>query len=146
MTQQKSTSGSLKGVAFHSMMPAMNSLLGNVIKQRLASLGETQEWLAEKCNVSKNAVSKWISTGKISRAKAIVAAQSLGLTVDQLLGQPMSTVSPPAETTLERLDTQEKRLLELYRQSTKDGKMMIYGAATVAPKEADAGALLPRPQ
>lgn len=146
MAQQKSTLGSLKGLKFHSMMPAMNSLLGNIIKQRLADLDETQEWLAEKCGVSKNAVSKWIKVGKISRANAVEAARVLGLTVDQLLGQSLVDVSPPSETTLERLDVQEKRLLELYRQSTKDGKLMIYGAATVAPKESDNGLLFPRPQ
>jgi hypothetical protein len=38
------------------------------------------------------------------------------------------------ETTLERLDANEKRLLELYRRATKDGRTMIYGAAVVAPK------------
>lgn len=42
-------------------------------------------------------------------------------------------------TTLERLDVDEKRLLELYRRSTKDGKTIIFGAATVAPKTDDLG-------
>lgn len=144
MAQQKSTLGSLKAWEIGPMMPPMNSPFGNIIKQRLADLKRTQEWLAEECGVSKNAVSKWIRDGKISRANAVEAARALGLTVDQLLGQALVDASPPSETTLERLDVQEKRLLELYRQATKDGKLMIYGAASVAPKESDTGLLFPR--
>jgi transcriptional regulator with XRE-family HTH domain len=144
MAQQKSTFSLLKALDFGPMMPPMNSPFGNIIKQRLSDLKKTQEWLAEECGVSKNAVSKWIRDGKISRANAVEAARALGLTVDQLLGQALVDVSPPAETTLERLDAQEKRLLDLYRHATKDGKLMIYGAASVAPKDSDAGILFPR--
>lgn len=39
------------------------------------------------------------------------------------------------ETTMERLNWKEKRLLELYRRATKDGRTMIYDAAIVAPKQ-----------
>jgi hypothetical protein len=57
---------------------------------------------------------------------------------------PLADVSAPSETTLERLDADEKRILELYRRATKDGKMMIFGAATVAPKESEFELSLPR--
>lgn len=118
------------------------SELGRIIRARLLELGETQEWLAEQVGVSKNAVSKWIRDGKVSRANAIEAARVLKLTSDQLLlGSPLTDVSPPAETTLERVNVEEKRLLELYRQATRDGKLMIHGAATVAPKNSVFGAL-----
>lgn len=50
-------------------------------------------------------------------------------------GTPLANASSSNETTLERLDGDEKRLLELYRRATKDGKLMIYGAASVAPKD-----------
>lgn len=122
-------------------MPPMSEL-GRIIRARLLELGETQEWLAEQVGVSKNAVSKWIRDGKVSRANAIEAARVLKLTSDQLLlGSPLTDVSPPAETTLERVNVEEKRLLELYRQATRDGKLMIYGAAMVAPKNSVFGAL-----
>ena len=125
----------------------MTTKLGSTIKSRLAELGRTQEWLAGETGVSKNAVSKWIRDGKISRVNAIAAAKALGLSADQLLlGQPLADVSPPAETTLERLDAKEKHLLELYRRASRDGKLMIYGAATVAPKEADSDTTFTRPQ
>jgi hypothetical protein len=38
------------------------------------------------------------------------------------------------EVTIERFDAGEKKLIELYRRASKDGKMIILGAATVAPK------------
>ena len=132
---------------FQLTMPAMTSPLGKIIKARLSELSKTQEWLAEKTSVSKNAVSKWIRDGKISRENAVSVARVLGLTNDQLLlGQPLVDVSPPNETTLERLDADEKRLIELYRRATRDGRLMIYGAATVAPKEGDSDTSVPRPQ
>lgn len=134
--QEISTLGLLKVRVFPPKMPPMTSKLGKIIKARLADLGETQEWLAEQAGVSKNAVSKWIKTGQISRENAINAARCLRVTSDQLLlGEPLVDVSSPAETTIERLDADEKRVLDLYRAATKDGKMMILGAATVAPKD-----------
>lgn len=38
------------------------------------------------------------------------------------------------EITLERFDAEERKIIDLYRRSSKDGKMIILGAATVAPK------------
>lgn len=117
-------------------MPAMTSPLGKIIKTRLADLGETQEWLAEETGVSKNAVSKWIRTGQISRISAIAAAKALRITSDQLLlGQALVDVSASTATTLERLDGDEKRILELYRTATKEGKLMLLGAASAVPKD-----------
>jgi transcriptional regulator with XRE-family HTH domain len=134
--QEQSTLGLLKAGRIHHKMPPMTSPLGKIIKGRLGDLGETQEWLAEQLGVSKNAVSKWIKTGQISRENAIAAARVLRLTSDQLLlGEVLTDVSSTNETTLERLDADEKRILDLYRAATKDGKMMIYGAASVAPKD-----------
>ena len=128
-------------------MPAMTSPLGKIIKARLGELSKTQEWLAERTDVSKNAVSKWIRDGKISRENAVSVARVLELTNDQLLlGQPLVDVSLSNETTLERLDAEEKRLIELYRRATRDGRLMIYGAATVAPKESKSETSFPRTQ
>lgn len=136
MTQQQLTSGLLKPARIHHKMPPMTSQLGKIIKARLAEIGNTQEWLAEQVGVSKTAVSKWIRTGQVSRANAIEVSRQLGISSDQLLrGEPVTDVSLPNRTTLDRLDADEKRVLDLYRAATKDGKMMILGAATVAPKD-----------
>lgn len=66
------------------------SPLGKTIISRLKSLDHTQAWLAEQVEVSENAVSKWILTGKISRKNSIKAAEALGMSVTQLLN-PSST-------------------------------------------------------
>jgi transcriptional regulator with XRE-family HTH domain len=144
--QAQLPAGLLPVPGIQSKMPAMNSLMGNIIKKRLAEMRKTQEWLAEACGVSKVAVSKWIRGGSMTNANSIAAARALGLTIDQLMGQALVDVSAESETTLERLNSEEKRILELYRRATKDGKLMIYGAATVAPKENESGISFPRPQ
>lgn len=61
--------------------------IGKTIKARLKALGKTQAWLAEQCGVSEQAVSKWISTGVISRENSIEAAKHLEISVAQLLNQ-----------------------------------------------------------
>jgi plasmid maintenance system antidote protein VapI len=133
--QQISTTGGLKVAGFPLNIAAMSEL-GKIIKARLRELGETQEWLAEQVSVSKNAVSKWVREGKISRENAIKVSQVLNLSADRLLlGESTIDATAALETTLERLDADEKRLLDLYRRATKDGKLMVYGAAMVAPKE-----------
>ncbi len=43
--------------------------------------------------------------------------------------------------TIERFDAEELKIVELYRRADKDGRMIIFGAATVAPK----GEMLPIP-
>lgn len=62
----------------------MNAL-GQSIKLKLSALRKSQGWLAEQAGVSDNAVSKWIKTGKISREKAVLVAQALSCSVDDLL-------------------------------------------------------------
>jgi transcriptional regulator with XRE-family HTH domain len=132
--QQISTSSTLKLPAFQLNILAMSEI-GKIIKGRVKELGKTQEWLAEQVGVSKAAVSKWVRDGKISRESAIKVSQVLEISADRLLlGQAASDAPAPNETTLERLNSDEKRLLELYRRATSDGQLMIYGAAMVAPK------------
>lgn len=135
--QQISTSSTLKVPAFQLNIPAMSEI-GKIIKGRVKELGKTQEWLAEQVGVSKAAVSKWVQKGEISRENAIRVSQVLQLSADRLLlGQQASDAPAPNETTLERLNADEKRLLELYRRANRDGQLMIYGAAMVAPKSAE---------
>ncbi len=62
------------------------SALGARIKNRLEHLGRDQAWLAEKAEVSNNAVSKWMWVGQISRKNAQKVADILGISIDALLG------------------------------------------------------------
>lgn len=50
-------------------------------------------------------------------------------------GGSVVDVSPSRETSLDRLDAEEKALLEFFRSATRVGKTMILGAASVAPKD-----------
>jgi hypothetical protein len=50
-------------------------------------------------------------------------------------GHGLVDVSSPDETTLERLNGPEKRLLERYRRASKKGRLMIDAAADVAPRD-----------
>lgn len=74
----------------------MNAL-GQTIKSRLSALGKTQGWLAERADVSHNAVSKWIKTGKISRENAVLVAQALSCSVDELLLGDVDDLAPETD-------------------------------------------------
>jgi transcriptional regulator with XRE-family HTH domain len=50
----------------------------------------------------------------------------------------MEDVSLSSETTLERLNAREKMIIELYRRSSEEGKLMIYGACKAAAEYNDA--------
>lgn len=49
----------------------------------------------------------------------------------------LEQASAQPTTTLERLDAAEKSILELYRRSTDDGKIMIHRTASAVPKAED---------
>jgi transcriptional regulator with XRE-family HTH domain len=118
----------------------MENSVGKVISARLKQLEKKQAWLAEKTQVSINAVSKWIRTGKISRENIPLVAQALGISTDQLLKPTaIATADGPAFTTkLDRLDFDEAELIDIYRGATDDQKKMIIAAARIATKPASA--------
>jgi hypothetical protein len=116
--------------------PGMDNPVGKIIKQRLRSLKKTQGWLAEEAEVSNTAVSKWIRTGKISRENAIVVAQILEISLDDLVGSSSeSTVDGPSMS-LVYVDREELRLLTAYREATEMGQALISAAADGAPRKA----------
>jgi plasmid maintenance system antidote protein VapI len=84
-------------LGFH---PLGMSPIGKVILKELKRLDRTQAWLAEQVGVSENAVSKWIATGKMSRANMAKVAPLLGVSSDQLLN--------PSET--DELDREWRKL------------------------------------
>jgi transcriptional regulator with XRE-family HTH domain len=108
---------------------------GKIIKTRLQDLKKKQAWLAEKAGVSINAVSKWTKTGKLAREHVQAVADALEISADELLaGTPILELVPAGDTTIERLNANEKHLLELYRRSTDVGKMGVIGMAESVPK------------
>lgn len=120
----------------------MSAEIGKLIRSKLKSMGKTQGWLAEEMKSPKrpsglsiNAISKWMKTGKVARENVQQLADILGLSADQLLaGDSGLELVLPGETTIERLDPDEKQLLDLYRGSTKDGKLALMGMAMITPK------------
>jgi transcriptional regulator with XRE-family HTH domain len=132
---QSSTASWLKVAGIQPKITAMKNQTGKIIKDRLEALEKTQGWLAEKAGVSINAVSKWTKDGKIGRKNVPVVAEALGLTTDQLLiGAVVLDEVPTGDETLERLNSEERHLIELYRGATQDGRTMILGTAGLAPK------------
>lgn len=76
----------------HPISPA-----GQVILDRLEALKQTQQWLADKVEVSKNAVTKWIRTGQIARENLPEITKWLELkTIDELVrpGMPEGGETP----------------------------------------------------
>lgn len=122
----------------------MSIKTGKIIKARLKAMGKTQGWLAESVKtpekpdgVSINAVSKWTKTGKIARDHVQLVADLLEITTDELLAGSLAVEeAPPAETRIERLNAEEKELVDLHRISIKEGQDMIMSAARHAPKKA----------
>jgi len=80
-------------------------------------------------------VSKWTLTGKISRSKAVLVAEVLGLSLDELLViENPKTANQPKSLALVYVDTEELYLLTLYRESAQDGRAFIIATAEDAPK------------
>jgi len=91
----------------------MENIIGSNIKIRLRELKKTQGWLAERIEVSDVAVTKWIRTGKVSRANLAKVAEVLQITTDKMLGNNETVV---VENEL------ELRLLQFYRGMSSNHK------------------------
>lgn len=73
---------------------SMNETLGKTIGNRLKDLKKSKDWLAETCEVSNAAVTKWIKTGKVSRENTIKVANALGISIDELLNEKIDGQDP----------------------------------------------------
>ncbi|MEI9883792.1 helix-turn-helix domain-containing protein [Atlantibacter hermannii] len=89
--------------------------------ERLTELnakGFSKTEMAKIANVSKQAVTGWFRTGKISKESALAIADTAGVSVAWLLGEDVSEK--------DGLKPDEQRLLELYRQlPSEEQKNMI---------------------
>jgi transcriptional regulator with XRE-family HTH domain len=65
----------------------MGNHLGIYVKEKLRDLGKKQTELAEFCGVSDNAVAKWIRTGQITIDNAVMVADFLNCSLDDLVGR-----------------------------------------------------------
>lgn len=102
------------------------SPLGKVITGQLGHLRQSQAWLAERAEVSENAVSKWVRTGKISRANAENVASILNMSLDQLLGRSSEGRSDPDAEWRKLSPTLKAKLIAMVneiREISEDGEV-----------------------
>ena len=114
--------------------PGMNT---NGINQgliaRLTELNEkgfSKTEMAKVANVSKQAVTGWFRTGKISKQSALAIADAAGVSVPWLLGEDVGEK--------DGLKADEQRLLELYRQLPEDEQENMLRVFSIRLKELDA--------
>lgn len=99
--------------------------MGLAIRARLDELQKTQGWLAEELGVSNNAVSKWISTGKISRENSVAAARALEISVEELLGDSPRPAKRQEVESGEEMLRRAAEMLEVYRLASPNDRRRI---------------------
>jgi len=100
---------------------------------RLTELNEkgfSKTEMAKVANVSKQAVTGWFKTGKISKQSALAIADAAGVSVPWLLGEDVGEK--------DGLKADEQRLLELYRQLPEDERENMLRIFSIRLKELDA--------
>lgn len=117
--------------------PRMNTNDTNDTKHglvsRLTELNEkgfSKTEMAKVANVSKQAVTGWFKTGKISKQSALAIADAAGVSVPWLLGEDVGEK--------DGLKADEQRLLELYRQLPEDEQENMLRIFSIRLKELDA--------
>lgn len=96
----------------------------------LNSKGFSKTEMAKVANVSKQAVSNWFRTGKISKESALAIADAAGVSVPWLLGEDVGEI--------DGLKASEQRLLELFRQLPEDEQENMLRVFSIRLKELDA--------
>lgn len=95
----------------------------------LTGKGFSKTEMAKIANVSKQAVSGWFRTGKISKESALAIADAAGVSVPWLLGEDVGEK--------DGLKPDEKRLLELYRQLPSEEQQNMLRIFSIRLKELD---------
>lgn len=84
----------------------INGLVARLVELNAKGFSKTE--MAKIAGVSKQAVSGWFKTGRISKESALALADAAGVSVAWLLGEDVGEK--------DGLKPDEQRLLELYRQ------------------------------
>ncbi|MCL9630214.1 helix-turn-helix domain-containing protein [Enterobacter ludwigii] len=112
----KSTNACLpssKAIVYNSGMNTKDTNQGLITRlTELNKKGFSKTEMAKVANVSKQAVTGWFRTGKISKQSALAVAEAAGVSVPWLLGEDVGEK--------DGLKADEQRLLELYRQLPDD--------------------------
>lgn len=91
--------------------------------------GFSKTEMARVAGVSKQAVSSWFKTGRISKGSALAIADAAGVSVPWLLGEDVGEK--------DGLKPDEQRLLELYRQLPEEEQQNMMRIFSLRLKELD---------
>ena len=95
----------------------------------LSAKGFSKTEMAKIAGVSKQAVSGWFRTGRISKESALAVADAAGVSVPWLLGEDGGEI--------DGLKPDEQRLLELYRQLPEEEQQNMLRIVSLRLKELD---------
>lgn len=95
----------------------------------LNNKGFSKTEMAKVANVSKQAVTGWFRTGKMSKESALALADAAGVSVPWLLGEEVGKK--------DGLKADEQRLLELYRQLPEEEQKNMLRIFSIRLKELD---------
>ncbi|EDZ1885485.1 helix-turn-helix domain-containing protein [Salmonella enterica] len=119
-----------KAIIYNEAMS--DNTLTNGLISRLAELnkkGFSKTEMAKVAGVSKQAVSSWFKTGRISKSSALAIADAAGVSVPWLLGEDVGEK--------DGLKPDEQRLLELYRQLPEEEQQNMLRIVSLRLKELD---------
>jgi len=119
-----------KAIVYNQRMmkkDANESLISRLTELNAKGFSKTE--MAKVANVSKQAVTGWFRTGKISKESALAIADAAGVSVPWLLGEEVGEK--------DGLKPDEQRLLELYRQLPEEEKMNMLRIFALRLKELD---------
>ncbi|EBD0350212.1 helix-turn-helix domain-containing protein [Salmonella enterica] len=119
-----------KAIIYNEVMS--DNTLTNGLISRLAELnkkGFSKTEMARIAGVSKQAVSSWFKTGRISKSSALAIADAAGVSVPWLLGEDVGEK--------DGLKPDEQRLLELYRQLPEEEQQNMMRIFSLRLKELD---------
>lgn len=104
-----------------------NGLISRLIELNAKGFSKTE--MAKIAGVSKQAVSGWFKTGRISKESALALADAVGVSVPWLLGENVGEK--------DGLKPDEQRLLELYRQLPIEEQQNMMRIFSLRLKELD---------
>ncbi|ECF6029321.1 helix-turn-helix domain-containing protein [Salmonella enterica] len=119
-----------KAIIYNEAMS--DNTLTNGLISRLAELnkkGFSKTEMARVAGVSKQAVSSWFKTGRISKSSALAIADAAGVSVPWLLGEDVGEK--------DGLKPDEQRLLELYRQLPEEEQQNMLRIVSLRLRELD---------
>ncbi|MDK1184615.1 MULTISPECIES: helix-turn-helix domain-containing protein [Cronobacter] len=116
----------------YNVFMSENKSMGGLVSRltELNAKGFSKGDMARVAGVTKQAVTGWFKTGRISKESALALADAFGVSVPWLLGEDVSEK--------DGLKPNEQRLLELFRQLPEEEQENMLRIVSIRLKELDA--------